>query len=168
MESRRVFVFTFVFLLTLSVYETFAWSAFERPIPAFRAVSKLPDSIVAGSSCNMTVRFVNPNRETLLMNVLFEIAGQGLDVGFGEFKLEGMLESWNIRPFEHYGYSLSFKEISGGTFLSIGVVKERFNYLTLRISSVPNLYPGTYTYNLTVTLFQTKLSQADRLAKAVE
>ncbi len=161
-----MFVFTFVLLLALATYETFAWSAFERPIPAFHVVSKLPDSIVAGSSYNMTIRFVNPKRKTLLMNVLFEVSGQGFYVGFNEFGLEGTLESWNMRPFQHYIYHLSFKEISNGTFLSIGLVKERFNHLNLKISSVPNLCPGTYAYNLTVKLFQ--IEQAAKMTKEIQ
>jgi len=139
-----------------------------RRVPGLHVVRQLPSEMVAGSTYTWEVSFVNPKRDTLLMNILLEISAQDIYVGFNEFMLEGTLESWNIRPFQHHSYKLKFKEISNGTFLSIGIVKERFNHLRLRISSVPNLYPGTYTFSLSVKLFQVELGQAEKLKKAIE
>jgi len=139
-----------------------------RHVPGLHVVRQLPSEMVAGSTYTWEVSFVNPKRDTLLMNILLEISAQDIYVGFNEFRLEGTLESWNTCPFQHHSYKLKFKEISNGTFLSIGIVKERFNHLRLRISSVPNLHPGTYTFSLSIKLFQVELGQAEKLKKAIE
>ena len=164
--SRHFMLITLGLILTPLIFQMTPFSRTFGPVPGLHVVRQLPSEIIAGSTYTLEVSFVNPKRETLLMNVLFEVSGQGFYVGFNEFGLRGTLESWNMRPFQHYVYGLSFKEISNGTFLSIGLVKERFNHLNLKISSVPNLYPGTYTYNLTVKLFQ--IEQAAKVAKAIQ
>jgi hypothetical protein len=72
---------------------------------------------------------------------------------FEEFHIEGKLDTWTAHPRGHETVEMGFTETSGGVFQLEHLTEEvSFNYVTLRISSTPNLMPGTYSFTLTVTL----------------
>lgn len=74
-------------------------------------------------------------------------------IGFEEFHIEGKLDTWTAHPRGHETVEMDFTETSGGVFQLEHLTEEvSFNYVTLRISSTPNLMPGTYSFTLTVTL----------------
>jgi len=81
-----------------------------------------------------------------------EITEKKTIIGFEEFSIEGTLESYDNPPREHYTSTLTFTETERGIFQNQTSMEERFNRVSLRISSVPNLMPGTYTFTLTVTI----------------
>jgi len=107
--------------------------------------------MVAGSTYTWQVSLVNPKSEHGYMNVTLEIVEEH-GIGFGEFMVEGVLESYDNPPRKHHNSPLTFTEISGGKFRTQTNIDYRFNNIKLKISSVPNLMPGTYTFTLTVTL----------------
>lgn len=155
MHRRQIFTFALVLLLAATIYQVSACSAptIDRRIPGFHAVRRLPRSMVAGSTCEWEVSFVNPKSEKGLMNITLEITEKKTIIGFGEFHVEGTLETYDNPPRKHYNSTLTFTETSGGTFHSLQTQTEkRFNDITLRISSVPNLMPGKYTFTLTITI----------------
>jgi hypothetical protein len=111
--------------------------------------------MVAGSAYEWEVSFVNPKSKEGLMNITLEITEKKTIIGFGEFHVEGTLEAYDNPPRKHYNSALTFTEkIKNGIgiFQNQTSIKERFNDITLRISSVPNLMPGTYTFTLTITI----------------
>jgi hypothetical protein len=125
----------------------------DRRIPGFHVVKKLPLNMVAGSTYEWEVSFVNPKSKEELMNITLEVTEKKTIIGLGEFHVEGTLETYDNPPRKHYNSTLTFTETSGGTFQSLQTQTEkRFNDITLRISSVPNLMPGKYTFTLTITI----------------
>jgi len=123
-----------------------------KPLPGLHVVKSLPPNMVAGSTYGWEVSFVNPKSEEGLMNVTLEVTEKKTVVGFGEFHVEGTLESYDNPPREHHTLPLTFMETSGGIFQSQALISERFNLIKLEISSVPNLMPGEYTFTLTITV----------------
>jgi len=115
-------------------------------------VKNLPETMVAGETVDWEVSFVNPKSETGVVNITLEITEeQGID--YEEFMIEGILESYDNPSRDHCSLPLTFtEETDGGIFQNQTSIKERFNIITLYISSVPNLMPGTYTLTLHVTL----------------
>jgi len=164
MRRHNVIVFALVLLLALTVCQVSAWSAHRKPkhLPGFHLVKKLPKTMVAGSTYEMTVRFRNPKRETFRMDVTLEIIEKQFDMGSDEFFVTGTLYAWETPPPKHRHYTrhqeycddLTFEEEEAGIFSNTTVIVhgKTHNQLTLRISSVPNLMPDTYTFTLTVTL----------------
>jgi hypothetical protein len=108
--------------------------------------------MVAGSAYEWEVSFVNPKSEEGLMNLTLEITEKKTIIGFEEFSIEGALEAYDNPPRQHHYSTLTFTETEGGIFQNQTSIEERFTRITLRISSVPNLMPGTYTFTLTITL----------------
>lgn len=156
-KMRHSVVFTLALLLALTFCEPLAFSTqpMDKRIQGFHEVKKLPETMVAGSSYEWTVSFVNPKSENASMNVTLEITEEKTDIGSGEFSVEGALESCDNPSREYDCLTLIFaEETEGGIgiFQNQTVTEERFNHITLRISSVPNLMPGTYTFTLIVTL----------------
>ena len=124
----------------------------EKHIPGFHEVKALPETMIAGSTYEWEVSLVNPKSESGLMNVTLAINEENTLIGLGEFSVEGILEAYDNPPRPHHSSTLTFIETEGGVFQSETPIGERFNHITVRISSVPNLMPGTYTLMLTVTL----------------
>jgi hypothetical protein len=154
-RRHNVIMFALVLLLALTVCQVSAWSAWKpKHLPGFHVKKKLPKTMVAGSTYEMTVDFRNPKRENFAMNVTLEITEEQFNVGLGEFSVTGTLYAWETPPPEKYCDNLTFKEDKAGIFSNTTVIVhgKTHNCLTLRISSVPNLMPDTYTFTLTVTL----------------
>lgn len=146
-------MFILALLLALTICEPLAFSRqpMDRRIQGFHEVKRLPRSMVAGSSYEWTVSFVNPKSESGFMNITLEITEEKTDIGLGEFMVEGQLESYDNPPREHGCLTLIFaEENEGGIFQNQTAIEQRFNHITLTIWSVPNLMPGTYTFTLTV------------------
>jgi len=154
MHRRRVATFAVFLLLALTLCETsgFSMQATDKSIPGLHEVKKLPKTMVAGSTYKWEVSFVNPKSERGLMNVTLEITEKKTLIGPGEFKVVGTLESYDNPPRKHHYSTLTFTEISGGKFQTQTKIDYRFNDITLKISSVPNLMPGKYTFTLTITI----------------
>jgi len=163
MHRRQLFTFALVLLLALTICQVSAWSTHRKPkhLPGFHLVKKLPKTMVAGSTYEVTVRFRNPKRETFRMNAILEVTEEQFEMGSGEFFVTATLYAWETPPPKHrhhtrhqeYCDDLTFEEDEAGIFNSTGLVRAKtHNQLTLRISSVPNLMPDTYTFTLTVTL----------------
>ena len=110
--------------------------------------------MVAGSAYEMMVDFRNPKRESFRINVTLEITEEQFIMGSGEFFVTGILYAWETPPPEEYCKDLTFKEDKVGIFSNITQIVhgKTHNHLTIKISSVPNLMPDTYTFTLTVTL----------------
>jgi hypothetical protein len=140
-------------VLTIPVFQTPIFSRYFKSLPGLHVVKSLPLNMVAGSTYEWEVSFVNPKSEEGLMNVTLEVTEKKTIVGFGEFHVEGTLETYDNPPRKHYNSTLTFTEKpEGGIFQSLQTpIEERFNHITLRISSVPNLMPEIYTFTLTIT-----------------
>lgn len=139
-------------MLMLPFSQTPKFLTYPRHVPGLHIVKQLPIEMVAGSSYEWTVSFVNPKSEESLMNVTLEIAEEKTLIGLGEFKIEGTLESYDNPIKQHQHKNLYFNEVSGGVFQSLKIINKRFNIITIKISSVPNLMPGKYTFTLTIIL----------------
>jgi hypothetical protein len=152
--NRQLILLTLSLILTIPVFQTPIFSRYFKPLPGLHIVKNLPLNMVAGSAYEWEVSFVNPKSEEGWMNITLEITEEH-GVGQTEFSVEGTLESYDNPHRKHYNSTLTFTEkIKNGIgiFQNQTSIKERFNDITLRISSVPNLMPGTYTFTLTVTL----------------
>ena len=91
------------------------------------------------------------------MTLVLRITEEDSVIGFGEFFVEGTLHTLvrgSRRRFRHDRVDLSFAETTGGVFQIEGepLKPKSFNYVTLTISSVPNLLPGTYAFTLDVVV----------------
>jgi hypothetical protein len=151
--NRQLMLLTLSLILTIVTMVTQPVFQSPKPLQGLHIVKNLPLSMVAGSAYEWEVSFVNPKSEEGWMNITLEIAEEKTIIGFGEFHVEGMLESYDNPPREHYTSTVTFTETSGGTFQSLQTQTEkRFNDISLGISSVPNLMLGTYTFTLTVTI----------------
>ena len=150
MNRRRLLLLLTVVLL-LSVLRASALPTKMKHIQGFHVVKVFPETMVAGETVEWQVSLVNPKSENGLVNVTLEVTEEH-GVGLGEFTVEGTLESYDNPPRLHHVSTLTFTEENGGVFQSQMLIDERFNHVTLRISSVPNLMPGTYTFTLHVNL----------------
>ena len=150
--NRQLILLTLSLILTIPVFQTPIFSRYFKPLPGLHIVKNLPLNMVAGSAYEWEVSFVNPKSEEGWMNITLEITEEH-GVGPREFSVEGTLESYDNPSREHYPSTLTFTEKpEGGIFQNQTAIEERFNRISLRISSVPNLMPGTYTFTLTVTI----------------
>jgi hypothetical protein len=139
--------------LILPVFQASAFLSQFNSIPGLHVVKSLPAEMVAGSTYDWEVRFVNPKSEKGLMNITLEITEEKTLIGLREFTLEGFLEAYDNPPRPHDISTLTFTEISGGIFQALQTpIEKRFNSITLKISSIPNLMPGKYTFTLTITI----------------
>lgn len=144
-------VFTLM-VLALALTSVPAFSKqLDKHIPGFHEVKTLPLNMVAGSTYEWEVSMVNPKSEEAVLLILLEITEEKTDIGLGEFSIEATLEAYDNPPCPHYPSTLTFTETGDGVFQCQTPIEERFNGITLRISSVPNLMPGTYTFSLTVS-----------------
>ena len=151
--NRQLMLLTLGLILTIPVFQTPTFSRYFKPLQGLHIVKNLPLSMVAGSAYEWEVSFVNPKSEEGLMNITLEIIEEKTIIGLGEFHVEGTLEAYDNPPREHQYTTLALTEKSGGIFQSLQTpIEKRFNRITLRISSVPNLMPGTYTFTLTITV----------------
>jgi hypothetical protein len=150
--NRQLMLFTLSLTLILPVFQASAFLSQFKPIPGLHVVKSLSAEMVAGPTYEWEVSFVNPKSEEGLMNITLEIAEEKTIIGFGEFSVEGTLEACDNPSREHCTSTLTFTETSGGIFQSQTLIEKRFNQITLKISSVPNLMPETYTFTLTATL----------------
>lgn len=139
-------------LLVIPASQMPLFSRYFKPLPGLHVVKPLPSEMVAGDTYEWIVAFVNPKSETGLMNVTLEITEKH-GVGFGEFTVEGKLESYDNPPREHTYKTLTFTETNGGIFQSNqNPIDKRFNTITIKITLKPNLMPSKYTFTLTITI----------------
>jgi hypothetical protein len=152
--NRQLILLTLGLILTIPVFQTPIFSRYFKPLPGLHVVKKLPLNMVAGSAYEMMVDFRNPKRETFRMNVTLEITEEQFNMSSDEFSVTGTLYAWETPPPEEYCKDLTFKEDKVGIFSNTTQIVhgKTHNYLTIKISSVPNLMPDTYTFTLTVTL----------------
>jgi len=153
--NRQLMLLTLGLILTIPVSQTPIFSRYFKPLPGLHVVKRLPLNMIAGSAYEWEVSFVNPKSEKGLMNVTLEITEKKTTIGFGgfgEFHVEGTLESYDNPPRKHHYSTLTFTEINGAKFQTQTNIEYRFNDVTLKISSVPNLTPGKYTFTLTITI----------------
>ncbi len=150
-STVTLIVLALVLTLMIPVSARSTW-AMDKRIPGFHMVKKLSETMVAGSTYDWEVSFVNPKSESGFADITLEIVEEKTLIGLSEFMVEGTLEVYDNPPREHYYSTITFEETEGGIFQSQTPIEKRFNRITLRISSVPNLMPGTYTFTLTVTL----------------
>lgn len=134
------------------ILPVFQFSRYFKPLQGLHIVKNLPLSMVAGSAYEWEVSFVNPKSEEGFMNITLEITEKKTVIGFEEFSIEGALEAYDNPPQQHHYSTLTFTETEGGIFQNQTSIEERFTRISLRISSVPNLMSGTYTFTLTVTI----------------
>lgn len=152
MVNRRFILLALSLTVLLSVFQASALSPQTKHIPGLHVVKQLPKTMVAGSTYEWQVSFVNPKSESGSTNITLEIVEKKTSIGLGEFKVEGTLESYDKPPRKHQVSTLTFTEISGGKFQTQTNIDYRFNDITLKISSVPNLMPGKYTFTLIITI----------------
>jgi hypothetical protein len=139
-------------ILTIPVFQTPTFTRYSRPLPGLHIVKPIPSELVAGSTYEWVVSFVNPQSKSSLMNLTLEITEEKTVIGFGEFRVECTLESYDNPQRHHHNYTLMFTETSGGTFQSLQKINEKFNFITFKISSVSNLMPGKYAFTLNITI----------------
>ena len=145
-------MFILAILLALTLIVPAFSKRLDKHIPGFHEVKALPETMVAGSAYEWEVSLVNPKSEEASLLILLEITEEKTDIDSGEFSVEATLGAYDNPPRPHHSSTLTFTETEGGVFQSETPIGERFNHITVRISSVPNLMPGTYTLMLTVTL----------------
>jgi hypothetical protein len=150
--NRQFVLLALGLILTIPVFQPSIFSKQFKPLQGLHVVKSLPLNMVAGSTYEWEVSFVNPKSESGSMNVTLEVTEKKTVVGFGEFHVEGILESYDNPPRKHHTLILTFMETGGGVFQSQALISERFNIIKLEISSVPNLMPGEYTFTLTITV----------------
>ena len=122
-------------------------------IPDFHVITELPKDMVAGSTYQTSFTFVKPNHKQAELDIIIEITEKQSIIGFEEFHVEGKLDTWTAHPRGHKTVKMDFTETSGGVFQFERWIEEvSFNCVTVRITSAPNLMPGTYTFTLTITL----------------
>jgi len=122
-------------------------------IPDFHVITELPKDMVAGSTYQTSFTFVKPNHKQAELDIIIEITEKQSIIGFEEFHVEGKLDTWTAHPRGHETVGMDFTETSGGLFeFERWIEKVSFNCVTVRITSAPNLMPGTYTFTLTITL----------------
>jgi len=140
-------------MLILPVFQTPIFFRHFRPVPGLHVVKRLPLKMVAGSTYEWEVSFINPKSEKGLMNLTLEITEKKTIIGLGEFTVKGTLEACDNPPRKRTYTTITFTETEGGVFQALQTpIEKRFNLISLRISSAPNLMPGKYTFTLTVTL----------------
>jgi len=148
---HHVLMYALILLSALTVCQV---RAVDIPkIPDFHVIVDLPKDMVAGSTYQTSFTYVKPNHKQADLNIIMEITENQSIIGFEEFHVEGKLDTWTAHPRGHETVEMDFTETSGGVFQFQRLIeKVSFNFVILRISSVPNLIPGTYTFTLTVTL----------------
>ncbi len=148
---HHAMMYALIILSALTVYQV---SAAHMPkIPDFHVITELPKNMVAGSTYQTSFTFVKPNHKQAELNITIEITEKQSIIGFEEFQIEGKLDTWTAHPRGHETVEMDFTETSGGVFQLEHLTEEvSFNYVTLKISSAPNLMPGTYSFTITVTL----------------
>jgi len=147
----------YTFALVLVLFSALALCqvrAVDIPIiPDFHVITELPKDMVAGSTYQTSFTFVKPNQKQAELDIIIEITEEQSIIGFEEFHVEGKLDTWTAHPRGHDAVEVDFTETSGGVFqFERWVEKVSFNCVTVRITSAPNLMPGTYTFTLTTTL----------------
>jgi len=120
-----------------------------NPISNLEVVHNLPETIVAGNSYEVEISFLSIARESLPVVVELNVTCEEAPLGEGEILLD------EARLNDVY---LGFEEILPGYFISEEgtMLPLSTNSLTMTISSVVNLMPGTYSF--TISLFSESIT----------
>ena len=151
--NHRLMLLTLSLLFIIPASQIPPFSKYFRPLPGLHVVKRLPVEMVAGSTYEWQIKFVNPKSKSGYANITLKITEEKTLIGLGEFTVEGTLKAYDNPPREHTYTTITFTETQGGTFQALQTpIEKRFNIITLKISSLPNLMPGTYTFTLTITV----------------
>ena len=151
--NQKLILLTLSLLFIIPASQIPPFSKYFRPLQGLHVVKRLPVEMVAGSTYEWQISFVNPKSESGYANITLKITEEKTLIGLGEFTVEGTLEAYDNPPRKHTYTQLTFTETQGGTFQALQTpIEKRFNIITLKISSLPNLMPGTYTFTLTITV----------------
>jgi len=151
--NQKLMLLTLSLLFIIPASQMPPFSRHFKPLPGLHIVKRLPLEMVAGSTYEWQIRFVNHKSESGYANITLQITEEKTLIGLGEFTLEGTLEAYDNPPREHTYTTITFTETQGGTFQAPQTpIEKRFSIISLKISSVPNLMPGKYTFTLTITV----------------
>jgi PKD repeat protein len=135
--SRKMCVFTIIALALAMIPGVHAKSPLENVV----VVQDLPEKIVAGSTYEMIITFDNVAQESVTLIVEITVTCKEAPLGYGEVIIEEIKLNNNLLT--------CTEEYPGGFRTDEGtLVAESSNELRIKVSSLVNLMPGTYTFEI--------------------